>query len=78
MLKSQTDQRKRDMRRPVKLDFKPLSLEATAKELGIPRARAMKILEMFGMAPDARSGRRPTKSKTRAARTFTRPAKALR
>ena len=66
-----------NMRRPVKLDFKPLSLEQTAKELGIPRARALKILEMFG-APNVFNGRRSTKRKTRATRTFTRSAKALR
>jgi hypothetical protein len=68
----------RNMRRPVKLDFKPLSLEATAKELGIPRARALKIMQMFGLAPSALNGRYQAKSKTRAARTFARTTKASR
>jgi hypothetical protein len=37
------------MPRPVKLDFKPLTLEETAKALGVPPARARKILAMVGV-----------------------------
>jgi hypothetical protein len=37
------------MPRPVKLDFKPLTLGETAKALGVPPARARKILAMVGV-----------------------------
>lgn len=36
------------MPRRTKLDFEPLSLEETAKQLGIPRRRAQQILALFG------------------------------
>jgi len=36
------------MSRRTKLNFEPLSLEDTAKELGIPRRRAERILTMIG------------------------------
>jgi hypothetical protein len=36
------------MSRPTKLEFKPLSLEETAKQLGIPRQRARRILSLIG------------------------------
>lgn len=65
------------MRRPVKLDFKPLSLEQTAKELGIPRTRALKIMALFGLDRVAENGHRPAK-KPRATRTFSHAAKASR
>lgn len=42
------------MRRPVKLDFKPLSLRETAKRLGVPPARARKILALVGVDFDGR------------------------
>lgn len=66
------------MRRPVKLDFKPLSLEQTAKELGIPRTRALKIMAMFGVGQAAQNGRRPAKAKARSARAFSHAARASR
>ena len=37
------------MSRRIKLDFKPLTLSETAKALGIPRARARKILAIVGV-----------------------------
>jgi hypothetical protein len=40
------------MRRPVKLDFKPLSLRETARRLGVPPARARKILALVGVDLD--------------------------
>lgn len=65
------------MRRPVKLNFKPLSLEETAKELGIPRARALKIIALFGVAAeDFRV--RGTGSKVRARQKRSRSTKASR
>ncbi len=36
------------MSRRTKLDFEPLSLEETAKQLGIPRQRAQRILTLIG------------------------------
>jgi hypothetical protein len=42
------------MRRPAKLDFKPLSLRETAKRLGVPPTRARKILALFGVDFDGR------------------------
>jgi hypothetical protein len=44
------------MPRRTKLDFEPLSLEETAKQLGIPRRRAQQILALFGA--DAGTGLR--------------------
>jgi hypothetical protein len=52
------------MRRRTKLDFELLSLEETAKELGIPHKRARGILKMVGVKGEpnlrisVRSGRR--------------------
>jgi hypothetical protein len=66
------------MRRPVKLDFTPLSLEDTAKALGIPQKRAAKIIAMFGLAPEGLRMRRRTKSKAGARKAFSRSAKASR
>jgi hypothetical protein len=66
------------MRRPVKLDFKPLSLEDTAKALGIPRRRAAKIVAMFGVTLESVRTRRGAKSKAGARKTFSRSAKASR
>jgi hypothetical protein len=42
------------MSRRTKLEFEPLSLEETAKQLGIPRQRAQRILTLVGA--DAASG----------------------
>ncbi len=42
------------MQRPVKLDFKPLSLRETAKRLGVPPARARKILALVSVDFDGR------------------------
>jgi len=53
------------MQRRVKLNFKPLSLDETAQRLGVPRARARKILAMIGVDLDAPSPLR----RTRKART---------
>ena len=65
------------MRASVKLDFKPLSLEQTAKELGIPRKRALKIMEMFGVEGASRNGRRVSR-RPHTAKTHSRSAKASR
>jgi hypothetical protein len=43
------------MTRRTKLDFKPLSLGETAKRLGVPRARARKILALVGVDFDGRT-----------------------
>lgn len=64
------------MRRPVKLDFKPLSLKETAERLGIPRARAVEIITLFGADPKALRSRRSAKNKAAARKTFSRSAKA--
>jgi len=37
------------MTRRIKLDFKPLTLGETAKALGVPPARARKILALVGV-----------------------------
>jgi hypothetical protein len=37
------------MSRRTKLDFKPLSLAETAKQLGIPRKRARRVLSLVGV-----------------------------
>jgi len=66
------------MRRPVKLDFKPLSLEETAKALGIPQKRAAQIITMFGASPEGLRRRRTMKSRVRTQKTFSRPAKTSR
>lgn len=66
------------MRRPVKLNFKPLSLEETAKALGIPRARALKIIALFGVAPEAFRARRGAKSKVRTGQKLSRSSKVAR
>jgi hypothetical protein len=42
------------MSRRTKLEFEPLSLEETAKQLGIPHQRAQRILTLVGA--DAVSG----------------------
>jgi len=64
------------MNRPVKLDFEPLTLEQTAKSLGVPKARALKILAMAGLGPEAlRASRRP-KRKVHSNRNGVRRAKA--
>jgi hypothetical protein len=36
------------MRRPVKINFATFSLEETARELGIPKQRAQRILSLVG------------------------------
>jgi hypothetical protein len=54
------------MPRRTKLDFEPLSLEETAKQLGIPRRRAQQILALFGA--DALPG--PRRSRTLKRRSF--------
>lgn len=36
------------MRRPVKINFETFSLEETARELGIPKRRAQRILSSVG------------------------------
>jgi hypothetical protein len=60
----------------VKLDFEPLSLEETAKRLGIPKARAIKILTLVGAGSDALNGvhhiRRSKKKSTKTSKTFSR------
>ena len=66
------------MRRPVKLDFEPLSLEETAKALGIPQRRAAQIITMFGSSPESPRRRRGTKSRVRTQKTFSRSAKTAR
>ncbi len=66
------------MRRPVKLDFKPLSLEDTAKALGIPQRRAAKIIAMFGVNPEPVHTRRSTKGRVGARKAFSLPAKTSR
>jgi len=64
------------MRRRVKLDFKPLSLDETAQTLGVPRTRARKILAMVGVDLDARNpGARRGKRKARRAQTSSRRTK---
>jgi hypothetical protein len=64
------------MRRPVKLDFKPLSLRETAKRLGVPPARARKILALVGVDFDGRIvSTAPLKSQARTGRASSRRAK---
>jgi hypothetical protein len=45
------------MPRPTKLQFKPLSLAETAKRLGVPPARARKILALVGVDFDGLGAR---------------------
>jgi hypothetical protein len=66
------------MRRPTKLNFKPLSLAETARLLGVPRARALRILALVGVGPEAlRADARRTKGKARKIKTSSRGAKSL-
>jgi len=51
------------MSRRTKLEFEPLSLEETAKQLGIPRQRAQRILTLVGA--DAASGPRGLRAEKR-------------
>jgi len=60
------------MSRRTKLDFEPLSLEETARELGIPRQRAQRILTMIG------AGVVPGPRKLRAGKRRTARAKSAR
>jgi hypothetical protein len=65
------------MSRRTKLDFKPLSLGETAKRLGVPPARARKILALVGVDFDGRTLTtvRP-KGHSRTRKTSSRRAKA--
>jgi hypothetical protein len=64
------------MRRPVKLDFKPLSLRETAKRLGVPPARARKILALVGVDFDGRMiSTASPKRRARTGKTSSRRAK---
>ena len=61
------------MRRPVKINFEALSLEETARQLGIPKKRAQRILSFVGAdeTPEAKSRSTPkrrTSSRHKAAR----------
>jgi len=67
------------MSRRIKLDFKPLTLGETAKVLGVPPARARKILAIVGVnsggqtagtmrARKARTGKTPSRGSKTAAR----------
>jgi hypothetical protein len=61
------------VRRPVKINFEALSLEETARQLGIPKKRAQRILSFVGAddASDAKvrsSGKRRTSRRHKAAR----------
>jgi hypothetical protein len=51
------------MSRRTKLEFEPLSLEETAKQLGIPRQRAQRILALIGA--DAVSSSRALRTEKR-------------
>jgi hypothetical protein len=53
------------MLRRTKLDFEPLSLDETAKRLGVPRARARKILALVGVE-SAEQGAGPLRAKRKA------------
>jgi hypothetical protein len=50
------------MSRRTKLEFEPLSLKETAKQLGIPHQRAQRILTLIGadVVPGFGSGKRRT------------------
>jgi hypothetical protein len=68
------------MSRRVKLDFKPLTLSETAKALGIPRARARKILAIVGVdfnghPAETLRARKARTGKTSSPRSNTRRAK---
>jgi hypothetical protein len=68
------------MSRRIKLDFKPLTLSETAKALGIPPARARKILAIVGVdfngrTTDTTRARKARTGKTSAPRSSTRRAK---
>jgi len=66
------------MRRPTKLKFKPLSLAETARLLGVPRARALRILALVGVGPEALgAGTLRAKGKARKTKTSSRGAKSL-
>jgi len=66
------------MSRRTKLDFKPLSLGETAKRLGVPPARARKILALVGVDFDGRTlpKVRP-KGQVRTGKTSSRRAKTM-
>jgi hypothetical protein len=65
------------MRRPIKLDFKPLSLRETAKRLGVPPARARKILALVGVDFDGKMvSTTPPKRRTRTGKISSRRATA--
>ncbi len=43
------------MARRTKLEFEPLTLEETARRLGVPRQRAERILTLVGVKIDAKT-----------------------
>jgi hypothetical protein len=57
------------MSRRTKLEFEPLSLEETAKQLGIPRRRAQGILTLVGVRDAHRRPIRAAKKRTARAST---------
>ena len=52
------------MRRPVKINFEALSLEETARQLGIPKKRAQRILSLVGADDVSVKGRSSQKRRT--------------
>jgi hypothetical protein len=64
------------MSRPTKLDFKPLTLVETAKALGVPPARARKILALVGVDSNGRTTANRRRSKAPTAKTSSRSARS--
>ena len=63
------------MSRRIKLDFKPLSLRETAEALGVPPARARKILAIVGVDLNGRTTGAGVSRKARTAKTSSRKAR---
>lgn len=63
------------MSRRIQLDFKPLTLIETAKALGVPPARARKILALVGVDSNGRATANSRMRKARTAKTSSRRAK---
>jgi hypothetical protein len=48
MIESRIERQVKPMSRRTRIEFEPLSLEETAKQLGVPHQRAKRILTLIG------------------------------
>lgn len=58
-----------EMARRTKLEFEPLTLEETARRLGVPHRRAERILTLVGVKAEAKTRRRMAKHRANNAKS---------